>query len=192
MKNRAFNSFLRSAEPEALGGGSSVPAATAAPEIAAETPVEQPAAETPAKGSGILQRIEAGLSSKMTLLGERDAATARADHAEAALVTERAALATAQGEITALRAQVATLTAERTQIEAMLNTARDNATTVELAAAVTVAGMGFDAAALPAAGEDKNSIEALEQALDKETDPKEICRLNEKLEARKAELKKQG
>lgn len=177
MKFRQFPCFLRSADPYSNGSGSTHDPAP----LAALPDPPAAAAETETK-PGLLENIRASLASKTTLLADVAAATSRADTAETAL-------AAANTELTALRLQVKTLSDERAGIVKALDDAKAANTSTEEAAAGLVASMGFDAAALPASEPAGNSLEALEMKLGAETDPKEIVRLNQQLEARKAALK---
>jgi len=172
------NRLLRSADPDATGSGSSIPAA---PLAALPDPVAAVEAEVK-PGAGFLASVLASVSSKATLVADRDTYQARAAAAEKDLDE-------AQTELFDLRAELKTLKDERIQIEKALTAATDANTTTEAAAAVIVAGLGFQASALPAAETIGNSIEDLEAKLGAETDPKEIVRLNQQLEARKAALK---
>ncbi len=175
MKNYSANRFLRSAEPEALGGGGSVAAPAETPAAAAA-----PAAEE-AKPPGLLEQVRASLQSKGTLLADRSAALTRAELAEGQLEG-------AQAELTTLRAENATLKAERDEISALLSTAKAEKQEVDLATAVQVAGLGFDAAALPAAEVAPAETRAgLVAQIEKETDNNKRWELTERLEALNAE-----
>jgi len=174
---------LFTAEPEALGGnGPSLLVLThdgeqaAFQEVAiAEAPPAAPAAE--AKPPSLLEKISASIQSKGTLLATGEAYRLRAETAE----TENAAL---HLQLTTLTSQLATLTTERAAIAALLETAQSEKQEVEVAAAATVAALGFDAAALPAAGQAApETRKDLEAKLATTTDNAERFALAEKINA---------
>lgn len=185
--------LLFTAEPEALGGNGPsniLPiSAAAAPEAApaAETPAAAPAAaaeakpplggHSEAKPPSLLEKISASIQTKGALLASAEAYRLRAETAEAELATLR----TDKG---ALATQLATLTTERDEIVNLLEAAHAEKQEVEFTAAATVASLGFDAAALPAAGESAPETRAaLEAQLAAATDNATRFALAEKINA---------
>lgn len=146
---------------------------------------EEPAA---APKSSLLQKVAAAAKDKGALVAERDAATERADAAEAELEKVRGELATAQ-------ARVSELEDEQQAIEAALTTAQGEAAAAKAEVkkvadevTTTVAGIGFNAEALPPNQESQGAT--LEQAIDRMnacTDPIEKAELAREVKRLRAE-----
>jgi len=159
--------LLFNAEPEALGGGaapaSNIIALSAAP-VAEAPAAAEPAVPVAAVEPSLLEKVKASIQSKGTLLATADAATLRAETAEAEVLTLRSQLST-------LHSQLSTLQTERAGIEAALVTAKAENQAVDTAAASQVAALGFEAAALPAANSAPEPTKAeLEAKLAEATD----------------------
>lgn len=183
MKFNFSNRLLRSAEPEALGGNGTAPAAAATNIVPiAETPPAAeseavPAAEAPVEPAGFLASVLGAVQSKGKLVIERDLALARAEKAE----TENLSL---HSQISTLTTQLSTLQKERSEISAALTTAQAEKQEVDTAAASQVAALGFPAAELPAAGSSAvETRESLEAQLVNETDNNKRWELSAKLNA---------
>lgn len=192
MRKHHLNHFLRSAALElGEGGGSAAPAAVvdapaaAAPEAPAPTPA--PAAATPSpREPSMLEKVQGAIRDKGVIIAENN--TLKEELlAQRGLVTER------DGTIAALTAQISALQAENGQlktdlagIDAALKSTEQKVITIDAAAARDVAKMGFEAATLPAAEKQGESIEAMETRLGQETDPEKIVALARQIDALKA------
>jgi redox-regulated HSP33 family molecular chaperone len=155
---------LFSSDAEALGGNG--------PAVVTQSPVAT--AEAPA-APGFLQKAAAALSSKATLISERDSATLRSETAEALVATQSA-------ELTVLRADLATFQAERVELEALIDSAAKEKQTVDAAAASQIAALGFSAQKLPAASADAaEDVPTLLAQMNSTTDEKEKYRLAAKI-----------
>lgn len=157
---------LFSADPEILGGdgpSNVVPLAAAT--------AEPPAAPN------FLQKAAAVLSSKATLLSERDAITLRCELAEAKVANQESQLA-------ALQADLTTLQAERVELEALMDSAAKERQSVEVAATSQIAALGFAVENLPAAiVAAMEDVPTLIARMDATTDEKEKYRLAAKINA---------
>jgi hypothetical protein len=191
MRYNPLNRFLFS-EVQETGSGTAgaaaiipFPAATAAPEepVAAAPPE---AAAAPAREPTLLEKVSAAIRDKSTIIAEntqlkQDIATHQG------LVTAHAGtIATLTARVQALETENGLLQADFNSIDAALKATEQKITTIDASAARQIAGMGFEAAALPAAEKQGESIEAMETRLGQETDPQKMVALARQIDALKA------
>ena len=176
MKDR----ILFHADPEALGGNGAAAAETVAEPAAAASDGIEPAAaaaEETQQAGGFLQNVLAAVSSKASLIAEREELSSRLSAAEQAVGTLTA-------ELNEAREKVEALTQERAAIEQALNAARDQAAGEDEKAAVIVASLGYQGTEdLPAAAAEPETKEALLARLEAETDNDKRWELAQRINA---------
>jgi chromosome segregation ATPase len=190
MKPKFLNGFLRDEEKGVGGDGGGASNVIVLPGAEAGGEGEAAGGETAGAGEGkvgFLDSVLGSLKTKGALVAEMGDLKGKLSAADGEVLRLKGELETLQGEHAKVKGDLAALQGERAQIEAALKASQAEVTSVEEKALEQVAGLGFSAEKLPeAAAEDAvDNVEALEQALAKETDPRRIYTLNQELEAAK-------
>lgn len=180
-------------EVQDTGSGSAAPAATIVPFPAAAAVAEAPvaaappeAAAAPAREPTLLEKVSAAVRDKSVILAENSGLKQEILTYKGQITERDATIATLTARVQELETENGLLQADFTSIDAALKATEKQITTIDASAARQIAGMGFEAAALPAAEKQGESIEAMETRLGQETDPQKIVALARQIDALKA------